>query len=217
VFVHGGGFVRGDKSGHANKGYYFARHGILVITMNYRFAPESQWPEGAKDIAGVLKWIHQNGERYGGDKNQIFLMGSSAGAAHVATYTFFEDLQIENDGVVGSMLLSLNTADTNRLGPRHYAYYGKDKSKHPSMSVINNIDGRKIPVFIVIAELDTPPIHYQNYALTNALYHRDKAMPTIKLVTGHNHISLGMHINTKDESVGPDLLEFIKVNSVKSE
>jgi len=217
VFVHGGGFVRGDKRNAANIGYYFARHGILAITINYRFAPEIQWPEGAKDIAGVLKWIHQNGERYGGDKNRIFLMGASAGASHVSTYVFFEDFQIENDGVAGSILFSVGTADTNRLAPFHMAYFGKDKSKHPSMSVINNIDGRKIPVFVLFAELDMPQYHYQNNALINALYKRDKAMPTIKLLIGHNHISETMHINTKDESVGPDILEFIKVNSVKGE
>jgi len=215
VFLHGGGFVRGDKSGSANIGYYFARHGILAITMNYRFAPEIQWPEGAEDIGGVLKWIHQNGEKYGGDKKRIFLMGASAGAAHVATYVFFEDLQLENDGVAGSILFSLPTADTSRLKNRDMNYYGKDKSKHPSMSVINNIDGRKIPVFVVVAELDMPSIHYQNHALTNALYKRDKAMPIIKLLIGHNHISETRHFNTKDESIGPDILEFIKVNPGK--
>jgi triacylglycerol lipase len=106
VFLHGGGFVRGDKSGAANVGIYFARHDILAITMNYRFAPEIQWPEGAQDIGGVLKWIHQNGEKYGGDINRIFLMGTSAGAPHLATYVFFENFQIENDGVPGSILFS---------------------------------------------------------------------------------------------------------------
>ena len=126
-----------------------------------------------------------------------------------------EDFQRENDGVAGSLLFSLPTADTNRLGPIHLVYYGKDKSKYPSMSLINNIEGRKIPVFVVFAELDMPHYHYQSNELINALYKRDKAMPAIKLLIGHNHISETMHINTKDESVGPDILEFIKVNSVK--
>ena len=42
VFVHGGGFVRGDKKGAANIGAYFARHGVLAITLNYRFAPKTR-------------------------------------------------------------------------------------------------------------------------------------------------------------------------------
>lgn len=212
VFLHGGGFVRGDKSTYANIGTYFARHGVLGITMNYRFAPEIQWPEGSEDIAGAIKWIKKNGKNYGGDPNRIFLMGSSAGAAHVAFYTFFEDQQIENDGVRGAIFSSLPIADTNALSKVDKSYLGKDKSKHPAMSVIDNVDGRKIPVFIAVAELDMPSIHYQNYALINALYKRDKALPTFKLLIGHNHISAPMHYNTKDDVLGPEILEFIKIN-----
>ena len=44
VFVHGGGFVRGDKKEFGNVGAYFARRGVLCITMNYRFAPKNKWP-----------------------------------------------------------------------------------------------------------------------------------------------------------------------------
>lgn len=213
VFLHGGGFVRGDKGGAANIGIYFARNGILAITINYRFAPEIQWPEGAEDIAGVLKWIRQNGNNYGGDINRIFLMGASAGAAHVSTYVFFEDFQLKaEDGVAGAILFSGPTYDTSRLNKKDIKYYGKDASKYPSMSVIDNIDGRKIPVFIVVAELDMPSIHYQNNAVINAFYKRDKALPTTKLLIGHNHISETKHFNTKDESIGPDILEFIQVN-----
>jgi len=216
VFLHGGGFVRGDKAGAANIGIYFARKGILAITMNYRFAPEIKWPEGGEDIASAIKWIHQNGKKYGGDINRIFLMGASAGAAHVATYVFFEDLQLTEDGVAGAILFSGPTYDTSVQGKRDVVYYGNDKSKLPSMSVLNNIDGRKIPLFLVIAELDMPSIVYQNVQLINALYKRDMALPIIKVLIGHNHISETKHFNTKDESVGPDILEFINVNSTKT-
>ena len=95
-------------------------------------------------------------------------------------------------------------------------YYGKDESKHPSMSAINNVDGRKIPVFLVIAELDMSSIVYQNHALINALYKRDKALPFMKVLIGHNHISETTHFNTKDESAGPDILEFMRVCGAKA-
>jgi acetyl esterase len=213
VFVHGGGFVRGDKKGAANIGAYFARHGVLAITLNYRFAPKNTWPSGAQDIAEAIKWIRQNGAKYGGDINRIFLMGASAGAAHVSTYVFFEDFQVKGgDGVVGAILFSGPTYDTSRLNKKDVAYYGKDASKYPSMSTVKNVDGRKIPVFLVIAELDMPSIVYQNYALINALYKRDKTLPITKVLIGHNHISETAHFNTKDESIGPDILEFIKIN-----
>jgi triacylglycerol lipase len=88
VSLHGGGFVRGDKRRYANLGTYFARHGIIGMIANYRFAPHNKWPSGAEDIALVIKWIQQNGVKYGGDARRVFLMGNSAGAIHVASYVF---------------------------------------------------------------------------------------------------------------------------------
>ena len=217
VFVHGGGFVRGDKKEFGNVGAYFARRGVLCITMNYRFAPKNKWPSGGEDLAAALKWIRENGPNYGGDANRVFLMGTSAGAAHVATYVFFENVQLKGgDGVAGAILFSGPTYDTSKLDPeKDNAYYGDDGSKYPAMSVLGHVEGRRIPVFIVVAELDPPSIHYQNRALIDALYERDKALPAMKLLLGHNHISETSHINTRDESIGPDILEFIKVHSGK--
>ena len=216
LFLHGGGFVRGDKAEAANIGVYFARKGMVAIMMNYRYAPEIQWPQGAEDIARALQWIRQNGGKYGGDINRITLMGSSAGAAHVATYMFFEESQLkEPDGVTGAVLFSGPTYDTSKLGERDFVYYGKDPSKYPAMSAIKNVDGRKIPLFLVIAELDMPSIMYQNYALIDALYKRDQKLPFVSVLIGHNHISETTHFNTKDESIGPDILEFIKVTAPK--
>jgi len=218
LFVHGGGFVTGDKSEFENLGTYFARRGILAITMNYRFAPKSQWPSGGEDVALALAWIRENGQKHGGDVNKVFLMGASAGAANVATYVFFENLQLKGgDGVAGAILCSGPTYDTSRLDPKmDTVYYGTDESKYPSMSVINHMKGREIPLFIVVAELDPPSIHYQNRALIDALYERDKALPIVKLLIGHNHISEMSHFNTKDESLGPDIIEFMKACSLES-
>jgi dienelactone hydrolase len=213
VFLHGGGFVRGDKGGEANVGTYFARNGVLAIVMNYRFAPKNQWPSGAEDIAAVLQWIRQNGAKHKGDINRVFLMGSSAGSAHVATYVFFEQFQVkEGDGVAGAILFSGPTYDTSVLNEKDVVYYGTDKSKYPSMSAIDHVEGRKIPVFLVVAELDMPSIVYQNHALINAIYKRDKALPFVKVLIGHNHISETTHINTKDESAGADILEFMRAH-----
>jgi dienelactone hydrolase len=211
IHLHGGGFVRGDKKGSANIGTYLARHGILGLIANYRFAPKVKWPAGSKDIANMIKWIKANGTKFKGDVNKIFLMGSSAGAGHVASYIFFEKHQIKNDGIAGAILISGPTYElTVKKGRGHFAYFGKDRSKYSKMSSIRNINGRKIPLFIAYAEFDPSNIQIQNMLLINALYKRDKILPTIKQVQGHNHFSITRHINTKDESLGPELVEFIR-------
>ena len=212
IFVHGGGFVRGDKSDYENIGFYFARNGVLTVLMSYRLAPEYKWPSGAEDIAGAIKWIRLNGEKFGGDINRIFIMGHSAGASHVATYVFFEDFQLKDgDGVLGAILMAGPAYDTSQLNKMiDLSYFGEDESKYPSMSVINNVDGRKIPVFIEFGEFDIPNLEYQSVALFNALYKRDNACSTIKQVINHNHFSEVLQFNTGDESLGPDILTFIE-------
>jgi acetyl esterase len=214
IFVHGGGFTSGHKREYSSIGYYFARHGILTVIPNYRLAPENKWPAGPEDIASILKWIGLHGSRFGGDTDRVFLIGHSAGAAHISGYMFFEDFQLgDGDGVIGAILMSGPTYDTTQLSKADMAYYGEDKSKHSSMSVIHHIDGCKIPLFIVFAEFDTTVVHDQNHILINALFERDRVLPIVKGLMGHNHFSGIMHINTRDESIGPDILEFIKILS----
>ena len=221
VFLHGGGFVRGDKKGYGNVGTYMARNGLVGIMANYRLAPKNKWPSGAEDIARIIKWIKSNGAKFGGDSNNIFLMGNSAGTGHIASYIFFEKYQVKGDGVKGAILVSgptyeLSTKLTPKgvLGhPGERAYFGVDASKYQNMSSIRNIGGRKIPVFIAYAELDMPMIQHQNLLLIDAIFKRDRLLPTVKQVLGHNHISIISHINTKDDSIGSDTLEFIKIRS----
>ena len=220
VYIHGGGFIRGDKKGAANIGTYFARNGLVSIAANYRLAPKNKWPSGAEDIARMIKWIKSEGVRFGINSKKIFLMGSSAGAAHVAGYVFFEEYQIKDDGVAGAILSSMPSFDlTKKLTaegglshPGERGYFGADVSKYASISPASAIKGRRVPLYIGYAELDMPMVHNQVMMLINAVYERDKMLPAVKQVIGHNHISIIRHINTKDQSYGPDLVDFIKSN-----
>ena len=72
------------------------------------------------------------------------------------------------------------------------------------------VEGRTMPVFITFAELDPNFFHVQAAALFNAICKRDNACPAIKQLVGHNHMSEIYHVNTRDESIGPDILEFIR-------
>ncbi len=213
VFAHGGGFVRGDKGDVANIGNYFARRGIVAIAMNYRFAPDSKWPSGAEDVAGVVGWLKANAATHRGDVNRIFLAGNSAGAMHIAGYVFHEEYQVKDDGVAGAILISSpSVALVGRpLDPaRDALYFGTDPARHAAMSAVNHVGGRKIPLFLSVGELDMPLVHDQNRQLIAALYERDKLLPSFKTALGHNHISIVEHIGTADESLGPDIIEFMK-------
>jgi len=217
AFFHGGGFISGDKNTVGNLIYgnvanYFAKNGMLGINATYRLAPRHQWPEGARDIAGVVEWLRMNGAQYGGDPNKIFLFGHSAGAAHVGTYVMHEELQPESGvGVAGAILMS-GQYNPNPENPGRFdrAYYGSDTENYPKKAALHHIDGLKVPLFIIFGEFDPHDIEMQNVELIRALCLRDKHCPRFTRIRNHNHISEVMHMNTEDESIGPEILDFIE-------
>lgn len=212
LFVHGGGFVRGDKAGAANIGRWFARHGVIGVTMNYRYAPESTFPMGAEDVAGALAWIHANIAALGGDPARVVIAGNSAGSVHVGDYAFHEELQLPDDGVVGAILISMpaaNLTDHDLDPTRDRLYYGETGDR-AAQSMINALDGRRIPVMVAWAEHEPALVAAQTRQLVEALAARDGHLPVADTAMGHNHISIVEHIGSADETLAPDLLEFIQ-------
>lgn len=218
VFLHGGGFVGGDKSDGAildNVLNYFASRGVLGINGNYRLAPEFQWPSGADDIRGILQWVTENAAEYRGDPNNVILMGHSAGASHVAAYTFIEDLQLNggNDGVRGSVLVSGIYKEGSEQSNR--AYYGSNPDLWKERMSINHIGGRSIPLFVISAEYDPTSMQKESIGLIDAICDRDDKCPRHKQVPGHNHFSEIYHINTADDSIASEIMDFISRMSRK--
>lgn len=208
LFVHGGAFVRGDKSDHIifdNVLNFFTRFNFIGVNINYRLAPKNKWPSGANDIAQSLEWIHNNADTYNIDKNKIFLMGHSAGAAHVASYSFDESLQMQdgNDGVLGSILMSGVYANVSNNSKT--VYYGTDHNNIP----INHIAGRIMPLFIIDAEFDKLTMQMEAINLLQKICMRDSVCPHHKQITGHNHYSMMYHFNTLDDSIASDILYFM--------
>ncbi len=87
IFVHGGGWRRGDKAlefggadPYGNIGRFYAARGIGVAVLNYRLQPAVTWREQVTDVTQALAWVFRNAERFGGDRRAIFVSGHSSGA-----------------------------------------------------------------------------------------------------------------------------------------
>ena len=215
VFLHGGSFVAGDKAMYANVGYHFAKMGITSVIMTYRLAPEFKWPTGTIDLSLQLKWIRDHEDQFKfADNSKVFLFGHSAGAQHLASYIFEEKYQIENDGVKGAILASGSVYDTSILNndadPQYYDYFGRDKNKYAERSILNDLEGRKVPVFVSYAQYDKDNFQYQALKMINALYERDKEMSTIIQLIDHNHLSEVFHFNTSEDGFSDQIVKFIK-------
>ena len=134
VFVHGGGFIGGDKHVPGSPAYDFlgawaVRNGWVGVTITYRLAPGHTWPSGAQDVASAVAWIRNNIADYGGDPDRIVVAGNSAGAVHVASYVTGQASAGQDsgslDGVRGAAILSgFYQVALDERGDLERAYYG---------------------------------------------------------------------------------------------
>jgi len=80
VYYHGGGWVLGDAgSDDPFCRYLCAQSNALVISVDYRHAPEHRFPAAVEDAFGALNWVADNAETLGGIPNKLSVAGWSAG------------------------------------------------------------------------------------------------------------------------------------------
>jgi len=196
LFVHGGGFIGGDKRiegepFYDNVGTWAADNGFVGVNMTYRLAPQHQWPAGAEDIAAAVRWVKANIAAEGGDPARIFLMGHSAGAAHAASYVAQARFHDSGDpGLAGAIFVAglYGIADCAGMPPVE-AYYGARPEAYAERSALPQIKSVKVPVMVAVGEWEAPVFERQALAMIAALHERDGRLPRFARLYGHNHYS----------------------------
>jgi len=217
VFVHGGGFVMGDKRApdlpfYDNIGNFAVLSGYVGVTMTYRLAPAHPWPAGSEDVAAAVKWLRANVGNHGGDPTRIFLMGQSAGAVHVAGYVADKRLHApEGPGLAGALMISgsydVAQADANAF---HLAYYGGAPESWPERSTIGGLTTTDVPLFFSVSELEGKKIQKQAGMLVSAFTRVRGHFPRMHWLAGHNHLSPVLAVGSPAaDTLGPLVQQFI--------
>ncbi len=86
LHIHGGGFVLGmpEINDGANRTIAL-EHQCVVVSVDYRLAPETRFPGALEDCYAALAWLHREAEALGVDCARIAIGGESAGASHAAS------------------------------------------------------------------------------------------------------------------------------------
>ncbi len=88
LHIHGGGFVAGTAAQGVPRLQQIAHdHDCVIVTVNYRLAPETRFPGSLEDIYAALKWLHHSADSLGVDPSRIVVMGESSGGGHAAMLT----------------------------------------------------------------------------------------------------------------------------------
>ena len=159
VYVHGGGWRRGDKRGVGAKVSFFCGRGSVYVSVNYRLLPEGRHPVNVNDVARALAWVHDHAADYGGNPDQLFLMGHSAGA-HLVALVATNEKPLQQAGKTLAILKGVIPLDTNAYdvptlmqsgSARFYGQvFGDDPAQWKDASPIHHIAAnRGIPPFLI--------------------------------------------------------------------
>jgi acetyl esterase/lipase len=218
MFVHGGGYTRGNKRPPGSAFYdnimvFAARHGLVGVNVEYRLAPEFPWPAGVEDMGAAVRFVADQIAGYGGDSNRVFLMGHSAGAGHVAAYVSHPEFHgPKGSGLAGAIFSSGPSYEikTQEPGESTLAYFGKDTSRYAERAALPGLVKTAVPFMMSAAELDPPAIAEQFALLKDALCKSAHGCVRSIVLPKHSHMSESYAINTADTQLSDQILEFIK-------
>lgn len=144
VWFHGGGLTAGEKSIPS----VLMNQGIAIIAVNYRLNPKVKSPAYIDDAAASVAWVFNNIEKYGGDKNKIFVSGHSAGGYLTSMIgldkSYLQKYEVNADSIAALIPFSGHTIT------------------HFTIRAENGIDGKKVVVdqYAPISHIrkDCPPM-----------------------------------------------------------
>lgn len=189
LWIHGGGYVGGSKDSRQDYAMSLANAGYVVANINYSLAPESLYPGPVAQANEALAYLTLHASEYGGDIEQVFVGGDSAGAqiasqvaalvsnAELATSMAIEPA-ISNTQLQGAVLLG-GIYNMNTLGASAFpnidlfltAYTGvkpfESFSKIDELSTVQHINSEFPPVFITVGDAD--PFVSQSTELVDVL------------------------------------------------
>jgi para-nitrobenzyl esterase len=140
VRIHGGGFSTGTGNHPMYWGHASAKRGdVIYVSMNHRLgalgyldlsqaggAPYAHSGNaGMLDLVAVLEWVRDNAENFGGDPNNVMIMGESGGGAKVSTLCampaakgLFHRAVVESGSALGSRKADVSQKSTQRFFSR---------------------------------------------------------------------------------------------------
>ncbi|MCK7627388.1 alpha/beta hydrolase [Streptomyces sp. RS10V-4] len=171
LYLHGGAFVYGSPEAEEEHALRYAGEAeAVVVSVDYRLAPEHPYPAAADDAYAALTWLAAHAAEVGGDPRRIAVAGGSAGG-NLAAATVLRARDLAGPRVVFQLLLypvldsgmasasmreSTDVPILNRSATElAWRYYAPGRGSSPYASPLRAADLSGLPpTFLVVAEID---------------------------------------------------------------
>lgn len=166
INIHGGGWVYGTKETYQYYGMGIARRGFAFINPNYHLAPENaEYPDELNDVNQYIHWVDKHAEEYRLDRNNVFIIGDSAGGQMAEQYVTilsnpnYAKLFDYKPVNLNVRAVGLNCAASfvlNGLNGLESAYFTPEavKKYHEQLNVEKYITNQFPPTFLITANDD---------------------------------------------------------------
>ncbi|WP_298394320.1 alpha/beta hydrolase [Sphingobium sp.] len=182
LFVHGGGWKRGDKDNAtgATKVDHYTGLGYAFASINYRLVPDATVEEQAQDVADAVAFLRSKAGTLGFDPDRIVLMGHSAGAHLVALVgtdmRYFAKAGLQPDAVKGVIPLDGAAYDVPKqmaqggrvMADTYEQAFGADPARQKALSPTLHAVRPNAPAFLIL-HVDRTDGTAQSNALAAAL------------------------------------------------
>lgn len=224
VFVHGGGWSRGDKQmmDGSDKLEHWRAQGYAVASVNYRLVPEATVEQEAEDVATAVAFLKGRAGTLGFDPGRIVLVGHSAGAHLVALVgtdpAYLQSVGLgfaDIDGVVPLDGAAYNVAQQLDEGPRimgrmYQQAFGGDAARQQRLSPTAQAGAPNVAEFLIL-HVQRPDGIKQSEALGAAL-RRAGTHAEVRGFTGtglSGHAEINRRMGDPDYPATPVLDEFL--------
>jgi acetyl esterase/lipase len=217
VFFYGGDWMRGKRQWYRFAGAALAAHGVIVVIPDYRKYPKVKMNGFMQDAAHAVAWTRDHAAEIGGDPQDIFLMGHSAGgqiAALLATdpaWLAADNMQPRDlAGFIGLAgvydFVPIAAKEKDMIG-----MFGKTPAEQRRAQPISFVHGAEPPMLLLhgTADHEVEPSNSKSLAQAMQANHQDV---TLKLYRGVGHSALLFSMSRPMRGHAPtldDVLAFI--------
>lgn len=198
VWLHGGGITAGRKDDEKQQaiGQNFARHGIALVSINYRLSPKAKFPAYVEDTAAAFAWVKKHIADHGGNPQQVFLGGHSAGA--YLSYlvgldsSFLRGTGYEPRDIAG--LVPVTGQTLTHFTVRKERGIPQSQLLADAAAPLYHAHAEAPPMLILYAEKDMALRAEENELLAAALREAHAKKVEIHKIKGANHGSVGHNL-----------------------
>ena len=229
-WIHGGGWIEGDKSDVGLKPAAFTGTGCVFVSINHRFLPEVTMGELIRDVSSALGWVYRHIKEIGGDPTRIVVGGHSSGAQLAALvcsdHQFVEEAEVPPHVIRGCIAVDGDTYDILKIiltaemrqdlyGGRPFTFghrqkFEDDPDKHLEYSAVTHIaKGKEIPPFLILYFSGNPDTTAQARRFEAVLEGADIPV-TVHGKLDTNHERLNSELGNQGDSASEELFRFLE-------